>query len=159
MGKILVAYFSASGSTKRVAEKLANGLGADLFSIEPEVAYERADLDWTDSKARSTIEMNDPKCRPAIAGKVDGMDEYSAVFVGFPIWWYQEPRIIDTFMEQYDFSGKKVIPFATSGMSPLGNSAKNMAELAPGADVIEGKRVSSGISEEELTAWAKTLIG
>jgi flavodoxin len=159
MDKILVAYFSAGGSTKRVAEKLANGLKADLFAIEPEVAYERADLDWTDSGARSTIEMNDPKCRPAIARTVEGMNEYATVFVGFPIWWYQEPRIIDTFMEQYDFSGKKVIPIATSGMSPLGNSAKNMAELAPGADVIEGKRVSSGISEEEITAWAKTLIG
>ncbi len=159
MEKILVAYFSAGGSTKRVAERLANGLGADLFAIEPEVAYERSDLNWMDSSARSTVEMNDPTCRPAIAGTVKGMNEYTTVFVGFPIWWYQEPRIIDTFMEQYDFSGKTVIPFATSGMSPLGNSAKNMADLAPGATVIEGKRVSSRISEEEITAWAKSLIG
>ena len=112
MRKKLVAYFSASGVTKKAAEALAEAVGADLYEIKPEVPYTRADLDWMDKKSRSTLEMNDPASRPAIAGKVSGMDAYSVVFVGFPIWWYTAPSIIKTFLESYDFAGKTVIPFA-----------------------------------------------
>lgn len=154
MSKALVAFFSASGVTRAVAERLAQGIGADLFEIEPAIPYTRADLNWQDRKSRSTIEMNDRSCRPAIASKVADMAQYDVVFVGFPVWWYREPSIIDTFMEQYDFSGKTVIPFATSGGSQLGDSAKNMQALARGARVLEGKRFAARASERELADWA-----
>ncbi|MBQ1791154.1 MAG: NAD(P)H-dependent oxidoreductase, partial [Oscillospiraceae bacterium] len=121
MSMALVAYFSASGVTKGIAERLAKGIGADLFEIEPAIPYTRADLDWTKKNSRSTIEMNDRSCRPAIASKVVDMSRYDVVFVGFPVWWYREPSIIDAFMEQYDFTGKMIIPFATSGGSQLGD--------------------------------------
>ena len=154
MSKALVAYFSASGVTKAVAERLARGISAELFEIEPVVHYTSADLDWTKKNSRSTIEMNDRSCRPEIASKVADMARYDVVFVGFPIWWYREPSIIDTFMEQYDFTGKTVIPFATSGGSQLGDSAKNMQALAKGARVLEGKRFAARASEKELADWA-----
>ncbi|MBR0382212.1 MAG: NAD(P)H-dependent oxidoreductase [Eubacterium sp.] len=157
MSKVLVAYFSASGVTKKVAERLAGAIGADLFEIVPQTVYTKEDLNWQNSKSRSSVEMNDRSCRPAIASAVEDMDSYDTVFVGFPVWWYREPSVIDTFMESYDFNGKKVVPFATSGMSPIGNSGENMQALAPGAKVLKGKRFSAGVSADELKAWAEKL--
>lgn len=156
--KVLVAYFSASGVTGKLAVRLAETIGADLFEIAPEVQYTRADLDWMDKKSRSSVEMNDRSCRPAIGSAVASMAQYQTVFVGFPIWWYREPSIIDTFMEAYDFAGKTVIPFATSGGSGMGDSAKNVQALAPGADVKEGKRFSSSVSADKLKSWAMEWI-
>lgn len=155
MSKTLVAYFSASGVTAKMAEKLAKATGGDLYEIEPEVKYTRADLDWTNKKARSTVEMNDPSSRPAIKGHVENFAQYDRVFVGFPVWWYREPSIIDTFMESEDFSGKKVIPFATSGVSPVGKSGENMQKLAPNAKVYEGQRFANSASVDELKKWAE----
>ena len=157
MSKVLVAYFSASGTTKRLAEELADNIGADSFEIVPEVKYERGDLNWNDPKSRSSVEMDDPNSRPAIASILENVADYDTVFVGFPVWWYQEPRIIDTFMESYDFSGKTVIPFATSGMSPIGPSGANMQKLAPGAKVEAGQRFSSR-DGNSLTDWAKNWL-
>ena len=151
--KTLVAYFSASGQTAKLAKILAGVTGGDLFEIAPETAYTAADLDWMDKKSRSTIEMKDPKSRPAIAGKVADMAQYDTVFVGFPIWWYQAPRIIETFLESYDFSGKTVIPFATSGGSGVENAAAHLKELYPAADWRPGKLLRRG----NAAAWAKTL--
>lgn len=155
MKKVLVAYFSASGVTKRAAERLAKGTGADLFEIQPEKPYTDADLDWEDKKSRSTLEMQDRNCRPEISGKVADMGQYGTVFVGFPIWWYREPSIIDTFMESYDFSGKKIIPFATSGGSGMGESGKNLSRLAPGAKAEAGRCFPAGVTEEEIGRWGK----
>ena len=158
MSKALVAYFSASGVTAKVAEKMAGAIGADLYEIKPEQTYTDADLNWQDKQSRSSVEMNDRSSRPAIGNKVENMEYYDTVFVGFPIWWYREPSIIDTFMEAYNFDGKTVIPFASSGGSGLGDSAKNMQELAKGAKVIDGKRFGSGASADELGAWAKEYM-
>ena len=155
MSNKLVAYFSASGVTAKLAEKLANAIGADAFEIVPEAPYTQDDLNWMDKKSRSTVEMNDRSSRPSIKSVVENMDQYKTVFVGFPIWWYREPSIIDTFMESYDFSGKTVIPFATSGGSGLGDSYKNLQALAPGAKVINGEKFSVSVSEEKLKAWAE----
>ena len=154
MGKTLVAYFSASGTTAKVAKKMAEAIGADLFEIKPEMPYTGADLNWQNKNSRSSVEMNDRSSRPAIAVKAADMPQYDVVFVGFPVWWYREPSIIDTFMESYDFAGKTVIPFATSGGSGLGDSAANMQKLAKGAKVVNGKRFSGSVSSEELKAWA-----
>ena len=151
---VLVAYFSATGTTAGVAEKLAKATGADLFEIKPEQPYSEADLNWRDKQSRSSVEMDDLSSRPAIASKVEDMSKYKVVFVGFPIWWYREPSIIDTFMEAYDFSGKTVVPFATSGGSPMGNSGANMQKLAPNAKVTDGKRFPASVSEDELKTWA-----
>ncbi len=158
MSKALVAYFSASGETAKVAEKLAGEIGGELFEIQPEIPYTSADLDWQDKKSRSSIEMGDVNCRPAIRSKVEEMSQYDVVFVGFPIWWYREPSIIDTFMEEYDFSGKTVVPFATSGMSPIGDSGKNMQALAPGAKVEKGKRFEVSTSSKALADWASAWL-
>ena len=157
MGKTLVAYFSASGVTAKVAEKLSKAINADLYEIAPEDPYTKADLNWMNKKSRSSVEMNDRSSRPAIGNKVENMEQYDTVFVGFPIWWYREPSIIDTFMESYDFTGKTIIPFATSGGSGLGESYKNLQTLAPGAKVTDGERFSAGISEEKLKAWAEGI--
>lgn len=154
MDKALVAYFSASGVTAKVAEKLSQAIGADIFEIKPEVPYQQEDLNWQNSKSRSSVEMKDRSSRPAIAEKVVNMSQYDVVFVGFPVWWYREPSIIDTFMESYDFNGKKVIPFATSGVSPIGDSGQNMQALAVGASVAAGKRFPSNVSADELKEWA-----
>ena len=154
MSKTLVAYFSASGTTAKVAKKMAEAIGADLFEIKPETPYTGADLNWQNKNSRSSVEMNDRSSRPAVAVKVADMPQYDVVFVGFPVWWYREPSIIDTFMESYDFAGKTVIPFATSGGSGLGDSAANMQKLAKGAKVVNGKRFSGSVSSEELKAWA-----
>ena len=133
MSKKLVAYFSASGVTEKMAKTLAEVTGADLFEIQPVVPYTTADLDWMNKKSRSSVEMNDPTFRPAIAGKLEGMDQYDLVFVGFPIWWYVAPTIINTFLESYDFSGKTIVPFATSGGSGMGNTNEKLAPSCPGA--------------------------
>ncbi len=156
--KVLVAYFSASGITAKVANKLSKVTGADLFEIKPANPYTTADLDWTNKKSRSSVEMDDRNSRPQIANKVSNMNKYDVVFVGFPIWWYREPSIIDTFMESYDFSGKQIIPFATSGGSGMGDSGSIMQKLAPKANVDSGKRFSSGVSENDLKAWAKKWL-
>ena len=156
--KVLVAYFSATGTTARVADKLAKATGADLFEIKPAQPYTSADLDWTNKKSRSSVEMDDRNARPAIANKVSDMSKYDVIFVGFPIWWYREPSIIDTFMESYDFSGKQVVPFATSGGSGMGDSGSMMQKLAPKAKVDSGKRFSSGVSEADLKAWANKWL-
>ena len=158
MTKALVAYFSAGGVTAGLAKKLAKAAGADLFEIAAETPYTKKDLNWMDKKSRSSVEMNDRSSRPAIGRKADNMDQYDTVFVGFPIWWYREPSIIDTFMESYDFNGKTVVPFATSGGSGIGDSAQNMQELAPGAKVAEGKRFSARASEAELKSWAEKYL-
>lgn len=154
MKKILVAYFSASGVTAKVADIMAKAAGADLFEIKPEQPYTKADLNWRDKQSRSSVEMNDRNCRPAMAKKPD-VSDYDVILVGFPVWWYREPSIIDTFMESADFTGKIVVPFCTSGGSGLGDSAKNMQSLAPGAKVIDGKRFSSFTSSDELKKWAQ----
>jgi flavodoxin len=154
MSKTMVAYFSASGTTANVAKKMAEAIGADLFEIKPETPYTGADLNWQNKNSRSSVEMNDRSSRPAIAVKAADMPQYDVVFVGFPVWWYREPSIIDTFMESYDFAGKTVIPFATSGGSGLGDSAANMQKLAKGAKVVNGKRFSGSVSSEELKVWA-----
>lgn len=158
MSKLLVAYFSASGTTKAVAEKLAKETEADLFEILPEIPYTTADLDWRNKNSRSSVEMNDIHCRPAIHSKAENMNQYDTVFIGFPIWWYREPSIIDTFIESYDFNGKTIIPFSTSGGSEMGSSGKNMSELASNANVMEGKRFPSNISGSELAGWAEKLL-
>ncbi len=155
MSKKLVAYFSASGVTGSVAEKLADEIGADLFEIVPEKPYTNVDLDWQNSRSRSSVEMKDRNARPGISSKVGDMAQYDVIFVGFPIWWYREPSIIDTFMEAYDFSGKTIVPFATSGGSGLGDAPKNMQALAKGSKVENGKRFSVVVSGQELRAWAQ----
>ena len=153
MSKILVAYFSASGVTEKAAEKLAAVAGADLFEIKPVSLYTDADLNWMDKKSRSTIEMNDASARPQIAEKCNNMGDYETVFVGFPVWWYVEPRIIDTFLEAHDFSGKTIVPFATSGGSGLGKTADNFRKiLGKNVTVKEGK-VLNRASEADLKNW------
>jgi len=155
--KVLVAYFSATGTTAGVAEKLATVLSADLFEIKPEQIYTEADLNWRDEDSRTSVEMKDRSSRPAIASKVENIDQYNVIFVGFPIWWGREPSIIDTFMESYDFTGKKVVPFATAGSGDIGDSGSNLQALAPNASVDVGKRFFSSVSEEELFDWAKAF--
>ena len=155
--KMLVAYFSASGVTAKAAWKLSEAAGADLYEIKPEVPYSREDLDWTDKKSRSSVEMNDPTSRPAIAGKMDDMDQYEVVFIGFPIWWYVAPTIINSFLERYDFSGKTIVPFATSGGSGMGNTNKRLAPSCPGAVLLEGKMLNGSLEQDELKAWVESL--
>lgn len=150
MSKTLVAYFSASGVTEKVASRLAEAVGADLFEIRPEVTYTKADLNWRDSNSRSSVEMNDRKCRPELAGDNAEVEKYDTIYVGFPIWWYREPSVIDTFMEAYNFTGKNVFVFATSGSSGLGDSADNIQKLAPGAKVKAFGRLKATITVEEL---------
>lgn len=154
MSKVLVTYFSASGVTAKVSERLAKGIGAKLFEIEPETSYTNADLDWQNKSSRSSIEMSDTSCRPAIRFTVENMSQYDVVYIGFPIWWYREPSIIDTFMESYDFSGKTIVPFATSGSSPIGDSGENMQALASKAKVVKGKKFAANTSDKELADWA-----
>jgi len=155
--KMLVAYFSASGVTAKAAWKLSEAAGADLYEIKPEIPYSKEDLDWMDKKSRSSVEMNDSTSRPAIAGKMDGMDQYEVVFVGFPIWWYVAPTIINTFLESYDFSGKTIVPFATSGGSGMGNTNEKLVPSCPGAVLLEGKMLNSALSQAELKAWVESL--
>ncbi len=158
MAKYLVAYFSASGVTKKLAINLAESIGAEIFEIVPKQLYTRSDLNWINPKSRSSLEMKDRSCRPDIESYVEDMDKYDVIFIGFPIWWYREPSIIDTFAEAYDFSGKKIVPFATSGTSGIGDSGKNIAELAKNAAVEEGKRFKARASREELKEWAEKYL-
>lgn len=157
MSKILIAYFSASGVTARTAKEMAKAAGADLYEICPAEPYTAADLNWMDQKSRSTLEMNDPACRPAIAAPAADLDQYDTVFVGFPIWWYVEPRIVDTFLERYDFSGKTVIPFATSGGSGMGETSSILQKSCPAARVLPGKRMNGSASADEVSSWVKSL--
>ena len=157
MGKTLVAYFSASGVTKKLAQTLADAIGADLFAIEPKVPYTRADLNWMDKQSRSTIEMQNPSSRPEIAEGGPDLSGYDTIFVGFPIWWYEAPHIIETFLESCDLSGKTVVPFATSGGSPMGKTAKILAPSCPGATVLDGKVLRASSSEADLKAWVSGL--
>ena len=154
MSKKLVAYFSASGVTKSTAARLAKAVGADLFEIKPEIPYTSADLDWMNKKSRSSVEMNNPDSRPAIAEKLPNMQDYDTVFVGFPIWWYVAPSIINTFLDSYDFSGKTMIPFATSGGSGIGKTLDGLKKVCPSATWNAGK-VLNNISDDALAAWAK----
>lgn len=154
--KKLVAYFSASGITKRAAEHLAKAAVADLFEIKPAIPYTRADLDWTNKKSRSSLEMSNPNSRPEIAEKVLNMGDYDIVFIGFPIWWYVAPTIINTFVESYDFSGKTIVPFATSGGSGMGKTVEVLKTLCPTANWEKGKMLNR-ISNRELENWVKGL--
>ena len=152
MTDILVSYFSATGETKKDAESISKACGADLFAIEPAHAYSEADLDWMNTNSRSSKEEADPDFRPTMKGKVSNLDQYSTVFVGFPIWWYREPNIIRTFLESGDFSGKKLIVFATSGGSGLKDCAKHVQSFAPGAKVVEGRVVNSPMDAVNMAA-------
>lgn len=155
MKKKLVAYFSASGVTAKAAETLATAIGADLYKIEPAQPYSNADLDWTNKKSRSSVEMNDPDSRPAITGKVSNMQVYDIVFVGFPIWWYVAPTIINTFLESYDLSGKTIIPFATSGGSGIGRTNEKLLPSCPGATLLTGKILNGKLDHAALKEWAE----
>ena len=152
----LVTYFSASGVTKAVAERLARGINAQIYEIAPETPYSDADLDWMDKQSRSTLEMKDLSSRPALKDHDAPVADYDIIFVGFPIWWYREPSIIDTFLEAYDFAGKTIIPFATSGGSALGKAPNRIAELSK-ATVLPGKLVTPKASERELKDWVRSL--
>lgn len=154
MSKKLVAYFSASGVTAKVAEALSDALGADLFEIVPKVRYTKADLDWRDKTSRSTIEMNDPSSRPEIEALRDNVADYDKIYVGFPIWWYVAPTIINTFLESYDLAGKTIIPFATSGGSGMGKTNEKLELSCPGAILKAGKVFSMNASRQELAEWA-----
>jgi len=158
MGKTLVAYFSASGVTAELAERLAGAIGADLHEIKPEVPYTEADLDWMDPDSRSSVEMKDKSFRPPISGRVEDMEQYDAILVGFPIWWYVAPTIINTFLEGYDLNGKTVVPFATSGSSGMGATNEELAPSCPGAVLKEGKRFASNALADELKAWAENVL-
>ena len=153
MGKTLVAYFSASGTTARAAKALAEATGADLYEIRPAQPYTGADLDWMDKKSRSSVEMNDGNARPAIAGKVENMADYETVFVGFPVWWYTAPRIVNTFLESYDFTGKTVIPFATSGGSGVEKSAGDLKAKYPGINWKKGRLLGGRVTADALPGW------
>lgn len=158
MSKKLTAYFSASGITANIAEMLADAADTDLFEIRPEIPYSAADLDWRNSESRSSVEMKDKSSRPAIAEKCGNMDDYDTIFLGFPIWWYIAPTIINTFLESYDFSGKKIILFATSGGSGFGKTVENLKGSVSDSTVITEGRIFNGhISKDTLKAWAENL--
>jgi flavodoxin len=155
--KVLVAYFSATNNTRPLAEYVADAAGADLYEITPAVPYTSADLNYNDSSTRATVEQNDASARPAISGSVENMADYDVVFIGYPIWWGQAPRIISTFLESYDLSGKTIIPFCTSGSSGIGSSATNLHSLAPNANWLAGQRFSSGTSRDTMVNWVNSM--
>ena len=155
--KVLVAYFSATGTTKGVAEHIANGLNADIYEIVPEDPYTDADLNYNDNNSRTTIEMNDPNARPAISGSVENMEQYDIIFVGYTIWWGEAPRIVSTFMESYDFSGKTIVPFCTSGGSGIGSSASNLERLTSGATWLDGRRLNGSDSQDTVMEWVNSI--
>lgn len=157
MSKTLIAFFSASGTTKGVAKKLAAATGGDLYRITPAVPYTSADLNWRDKRSRSSLEMNDPSSRPALADHDADIADYERIFLGFPIWWYTAPSIIRTFLELYDFSGKTIILFATSGGSGLGRTADDLYACCPGAKILSGGILSGNASEAALKRWADNL--
>ena len=154
MAKKLVAYFSASGTTKKTAQLIAKATGADLYEITPKVAYTEADLNWMDIKSRSSVEMIDKKFRPEVEDKDAHIAEYDEIILGFPIWWYVAPTIVNTFLEKYDFSGKKIVLFATSGGSGFGNTVKELQPSAPNAEFVEGKVLNN---KQKIEKFAKTL--
>lgn len=156
MSKRLVAYFSASGVTGKVAKMVAEAAGADLYEIRPKQLYTKADLNWMDQNARSTIEMKDKKIRPEIVDTDAKIAEYDEILIGFPIWWYVAPTIINTFLEKYDFTGKKIVLFATSGGSGFGNTVKELEPSAPGATIVEGKLLNNA-SKQQIESWVATL--
>ena len=155
--KILVAYFSAGGATASAARAVASAAGGELYEIKPAVPYTAADLDWNDSRSRSSVEMNDGSCRPAIAGELPDLGQYDAVFLGFPIWWYVEPRIVDTFLDGCGIAGKALIPFATSGGSGIANVDKHLRQLYPAANWLPGKRLGRGGDESWARSAAESL--
>lgn len=158
MKKALVAYFSASGVTAKAAKALADAAGADLYEIRPAVPYTRADLDWMDKKSRSSVEMRDKASRPALADRDAKIQDYDVVFLGFPIWWYVAPTIINTFLESYDFSGKTIVLFATSGGSGLGGSAAGLrCSAARDAKIVDGRLLNGRLDPAELKAWVDGL--
>ena len=156
MGKRLVAYFSASGTTKKVAEMIASAAAADVCEIVPKQPYTKADLNWRDKKSRSSVEMNDKKFRPEITDMDVQIDKYDEILLGFPIWWYVAPTIINTFLEKYDFSGKKIVLFATSGGSGFGNTVSELKPSAPEAVIVEGK-VFHKAAKREIAEWIKSI--
>lgn len=156
MSKKLVAYFSASGTTKKTAQMVADAAGADLYEITPKEAYTSADLNWMDKKSRSSVEMNDKKFRPEIVDNNVDISNYDTIILGFPIWWYVAPTIINTFLEKHDFSGKKIVLFATSGGSGFGNTVKGLKPSAPSAQFVEGK-ILNNANKQEIEKWVKTL--
>lgn len=158
MSKALVAYFSATETTRGLAERLAGAIDAELFRIKPKQEYTEQDLDWTKKTSRSSIEMADKNTRPAIASKIKDISEYDVIFLGFPIWWYREPSIIDTFIESYDLAGTTIVPFATSGGSGIGDADENIRKLSPMAKIEKGKRFSTSVSDAELKKWAEKFI-
>ena len=155
--KNIVAYFSAGGSSAKLAKSLASAAKAELYEIRPAVLYERRDLNWMDKKSRSSVEMQDKNCRPALADTDAPVEEADVIFVGFPIWWYREPSIIDSFLDAYDWTGKTVVPFCTSGGSDLGEGQTRIEELAKGAKVLRGRRFTPRASESELKKWLDSL--
>ena len=156
MSKKLVAFFSASGTTKKVAQMIAEEVKADLFEIQPKVPYTKPDLDWMNKKSRSSVEMSDKKYRPAIMKKEMDMSSYDEILLGFPIWWYVAPTIINTFLEAYDFSGKKIVLFATSGGSGFGNTVKELQSSASDAVITESRLLNCG-TKQEITEWVNSL--
>ncbi len=157
MSRKLVAYFSASGVTAKVAETLSEAIGADIYAIEPEVPYTKADLNWMDKQSRSSLEMKDLSSRPAIKGRCNNMDEYDTIFVGFPVWWYIAPTIINTFLESYDMSGKTIVPFATSGGSGMGKTNEKLQPSCPNSKLLDGKVFKKTVGKDELAEWVKSL--
>lgn len=157
MNKILIAYFSAGGETGKLAKTLSAVTGGDLFEICPETAYTSADLNWMDKKSRSTVEMQDKSSRPAIAAPCSNLADYDTIFVGFPIWWYVAPTIINTFLESGDFSGKKIVLFATSGGSGFGKTVADLKDSAPGATIVEGKLLNGTQSVAGLKSWVDSI--
>ena len=155
--KALVTYFSASGVTAKLARRLSDAINAPLYEIKPAVPYTEADLDWRNKQSRSTIEMQDKNCRPALADTNAPVAGADIIFVGYPVWWYREPSIIDSFLEAYDFTGKKIVLFATSGSSDIGQEAPARAAEIAKAEVLAGKRFSTNVSADELKAWAENL--
>lgn len=159
MKKALVAYFSASGVTAKAAKALAGAAGADLYEIKPKVPYTQADLNWMDKRSRSSIEMNDKASRPPLADTDARIADYDVIFLGFPIWWYVAPTIVNTFLESYDFSGKTIVLFATSGGSGLGRSAAGLrGSVAADARIVDGRMLNGRLDEKELRAWVDKLV-
>ena len=153
MSKILISYFSASGVTKSVAERISSIVNGDLFEIEPVNKYTSADLDWTNKQSRSSIEMNDKSSRPEVKNKVDNVDDYDTVLIGFPVWWYTAPTIINTFIEENNLENKKVYVFVTSGGSGVDGSLNDLKSTYPNINFVSGKRLSSNVSETDITSW------
>lgn len=156
--KALVAYFSASGVTAKVAKKLAEVIGAELYNICPKTPYSRADLDWTNKQSRSSVEMNDKSCRPKLMDTAAPVAEADVVFIGYPVWWYREPSIIDSFLDAYDFTGKKIVLFATSGGSEIGKEAPARVAEISGTEVLPGKLFPISVTRDELKTWADNLM-